>query len=72
MAVMKNFNVTERVNFQFRMDALNVFNHRVNGFSVFQGGGGTTIDGGGNNGKIQDIEFGTSMRQLQFAVKLIF
>jgi hypothetical protein len=72
MSVAKNFHVGERVAAQFRMDALNVFNHPVYGFSSFQGGGGTCIDCGGDNGRITDIESGTTMRQLQFGLKLSF
>lgn len=74
LSVLKNFGVTERFNLQFRMDALNVFNHPVYGFSAQDYGatGGTTIDGSGNNGRILNIENGTNMRQLQFALKLFF
>jgi hypothetical protein len=72
MSFAKNFHMTERFSAQFRMDAINVFNHGVYGFSTFQGGGGTTVDGGGSNGRITDIEFGTTMRQLQFGLKLLF
>jgi hypothetical protein len=70
LTVSKIFGVTERFNVQFRMDALNVFNHRVNGFSSF--GGGTCIDCGGDNGKVTGLEPGFSMRQLQFGLKLLF
>ena len=34
--------------------------------------GGTCVDCGGNNGQIRNIEDGTTMRQLQFGLKLIF
>jgi hypothetical protein len=68
-SVMKNFRVTERVIAQFRMDAFNVFNHPVLGFSSAQGN--TCIDCSGA-GKITDIEQGTTMRQLQFALRLTF
>jgi hypothetical protein len=56
------------------MDAFNVFNHPVLGFSSQDGNatGGTCIDCSGNNGKIKDIEFGTTMRELQFGLKLMF
>jgi hypothetical protein len=59
---------------QFRTDAFNVFNHPVLGFSSQDYGatGGTCIDCGGNNGTIRDIENGTTMRELQFALKLMF
>ncbi|HEU5231922.1 MAG TPA: TonB-dependent receptor [Terriglobales bacterium] len=74
MSLAKNFHVTERVNAQFRVDAYNVFNHPVYGFSAqdFGATGGTCIDCGGNNGKIVDIQNGSTMRQLQFGVKLAF
>ena len=73
MSFAKNFHFTERVAGQFRMDAINVFNHPLLGFSSGQGGGGTCVDcAGSNNGRINDIEFGSTMRQLQFAVKLSF
>jgi hypothetical protein len=72
MSVAKNFQATERFAVQFRMDALNVFNHPAYGFSSFQGGGGTCIDCGGDNGRITDIESGTTMRQLQFGLKVLF
>ncbi|MGA7894056.1 MAG: TonB-dependent receptor, partial [Candidatus Sulfotelmatobacter sp.] len=38
--IMKNFSITERVKAQFRMDAFNVFNHPVLGFTGNQGGTG--------------------------------
>ena len=76
-AVMKNFSITERVKAQFRMDAFNVFNHPVLGFSGNQGGSGQCIDCSGN-GRITDIEADaspgstTGMRQLEFALKISF
>jgi hypothetical protein len=70
-SVMKNFNITERVKGQFRMDAFNLFNHRVLGFSNSQGG--TCVDCvNTNNGQVTDIESDTQMRQLQFAVRFNF
>ena len=75
-AIFKNFSVTERVKMQFRMDAFNVFNHPVMGFNSNQGN--TCIDCGGNAGQITDIEADaspgstTGMRQLEFALRLMF
>jgi len=75
-AIFKNFSVTERVKMQFRMDAFNVFNHPVMGFNSNQGN--TCIDCSGNAGQITDIEADaspgstTGMRQLEFALRLMF
>jgi Carboxypeptidase regulatory-like domain/TonB dependent receptor len=76
-SILKNFGVTERLKIQFRMDAFNVFNHPVLGFNNNQGGSGQCIDCA-NNGNITDIEHdaspgsATGMRQLEFALKVIF
>jgi hypothetical protein len=74
MALLKDFKVTERVNAQFRVEAFNVFNHPVYAFSANNNPGGACIDCAlsSNNGLIKDIENGTTMRQLQFALRLTF
>jgi hypothetical protein len=74
MSIAKNFKITERFNAQFRVDAFNVFNHPVLDFSSQDGQatGGTCIDCGGTNGLIRDIQYGTTMRELQFGLKLMF
>jgi hypothetical protein len=66
----------ERVKAQFRMDAFNIFNHPVYAFSGNNGANAcvdcqnTSING--NNGRITDIEAGTTMREIQFALRLTF
>ncbi|MGA7930541.1 MAG: TonB-dependent receptor [Candidatus Sulfotelmatobacter sp.] len=76
-SISKNFPITERVKFQFRMDAYNVFNHPVLGFNNNQGGSGLCIDCT-NNGRVTDIEADSSpgspngMRQLSFGLRLSF
>jgi hypothetical protein len=72
LSVAKRFPLTERISAQFRMDAFNVFNHPVYAFSA-NNGAQTCIDcQGGNNGKITSLEGGSTMRQLQFALRLDF
>ena len=71
LAVMKNFAITERVRAQFRVDAFNVFNHPVYGFSSTAGN--RCIDCVGTDaGLIKNIEDGTTMRQLQFGLRFSF
>jgi hypothetical protein len=76
---MKNFQLTERFRFQFRMDAYNIFNHVALGYSNNQGGGGNCVASfsatnacGSASGQITDILWGTTMRELQFGVHLFF
>jgi len=72
LSIAKRFAITERLAAQFRMDAFNVFNHPVYAFSA-NNGAQTCIDcQGGNNGKITSLEGGTTMRELQFALRLDF
>ena len=54
------------------MDAFNVFNHPVYAFSANNGANPCIDCGGGNNGKITGLEGGTTMRQLQFAIRFDF
>jgi len=75
--VMKNFKLTERFAFQFRMDAFNLFNHRVLNFN--SNAGNTCIDCMSatgqllnNAGLVTDIDPNTTMRALQFAIRLSF
>ncbi len=75
MAIAKNFKITERFNAQFRMDAFNIFNHPVLDFSTNDGQAteGTCVDcAAASNGLIKDIQYGTTMRTLQFGLKLMF
>jgi len=79
MSIAKNFQLTERFKLQFRMNAYNIFNHPALNFSNTQSGGGTCVASsaatgtcGANNGTINDILFGTTMRQLEFGLHLFF
>jgi hypothetical protein len=54
------------------MDAFNIFNHPVYAFSQNNGANPCIDCQGGNNGKITSLESGTSMRQLQFALRFDF
>jgi len=72
LSVTKDIPFTERVKAQFRMDGFNIFNHPVYAFSGNNGANPCIDCQGGNNGKITDIEGGTSMRALQFALRLTF
>jgi hypothetical protein len=76
-SIMKNFGLTERFNLQFRMDVFNLFNHRVLNFN--QNAGNPCVDcmssSGqlqGNAGLVTDIDPNTTMRALQFALRLQF
>jgi hypothetical protein len=76
LSVTKDIPIGERVKAQFRMDAFNIFNHPVYAFSGNNGANScvdcqnTSING--NNGRITDIEAGTTMREIQFALRLTF
>ena len=72
LSVVKKFQIFERLSAQFRMDAFNIFNHPVYAFSQNNGANGCIDCQGGNNGKITALESGTTMRQLQFAIRFDF
>jgi hypothetical protein len=72
LSIVKRFPIRERLSAQFRMDAFNIFNHPVYAFSQQNGANGCVDCGGGNNGKITGLEYGTTMRQLQFAIRFDF
>lgn len=76
LSVTKDIPIGERVKAQFRMDAFNVFNHPVYAFSG-NNGANACVDcqntsASSNNGRITDIEAGTTMREIQFALRLTF
>jgi hypothetical protein len=72
LSIVKKFKIHERFSAQFRTDFFNLFNHPVYAFSQ-NNGGNTCVDcGGGNNGKITNIEDGSTMRQIQFAIRFDF
>jgi hypothetical protein len=76
LSVTKDIPIVERVKAQFRMDAFNIFNHPVYAFSGNNGANNcvdcqnTSLSS--NNGRITDIEAGTTMRELQFALRFTF
>lgn len=72
LSISKAIPITERFRARFIMDAFNVFNHPVYAFSANNGANGCVDCQGGNNGKITGLEGGTSMRQLQFALRFDF
>jgi len=72
MSITKDIPIGERVRGQFRMDAFNIFNHPVFNFSGNSGANSCIDCKGGTNGQIQDIEFGSTMRALQFALRVNF
>jgi len=72
MSLTKVFPITEQVKAKFLVNAYNVFNHPVFAFSANNGANGCVDCQGGNNGKITQLEGGTHMRQIEFAVRLEF
>jgi Carboxypeptidase regulatory-like domain len=72
LSVAKNFPITERFQLRFQMDAFNVFNHPVYAFSQNNGATSCIDCQGGTTGQITNLEDGTNMRQLQFALRFQF
>ena len=72
LSVAKTFFATERFRFKFTMDAFNVFNHPVYAFSQNNGANGCIDCQGGTNGQITNLEYGSSMRQIQFSLRFDF
>ncbi|HUM06503.1 MAG TPA: TonB-dependent receptor [Terriglobales bacterium] len=72
LSIVKKFNIYERLTAQFRMDAFNIFNHPVYAFSANNGANNCINCTGQNDGKITGLEGGTTMRQLQFALRFDF
>jgi len=72
MSLTKSFAITERFKAKFLVNAYNVFNHPVYAFSANNGANNCVDCSGGNNGKITQLEGGTHMRQIEFAVRLEF
>jgi outer membrane receptor protein involved in Fe transport len=72
LSIVKKFTIHERLTAQFRTDFFNVFNHPVYAFSANNGANNCIDCHGTNDGKITDIEGGTSMRQIQFAIRFDF
>jgi hypothetical protein len=65
LSIAKNFRLTERFTTQLRGEAYNLFNHTNLGLP------NSNVDGN-NAGAITAIAFGSTMRRLQFALRLDF
>lgn len=65
MSLFKNVNITERVKAQIRFEFFNIFNHPVLALPS------NCIDCT-DGGQIKGIEFGTTMRQMQFGARFSF
>ena len=70
--ILKRIPFTERVKGQFRMDVFNLFNHAIPGFGPSQGGHCIDCDPTTNAGRATSLEFGRTMRNAQFALRLEF
>jgi hypothetical protein len=66
-AVIKKTRITERIEHQFRAEMFNLVNH-----PQFATSGANTTLGNAQAGVLSSLLFGSSMRQIQFAMKLSF
>jgi hypothetical protein len=66
LSLFKVFSITERYNLQFRAESFNLPNHPVFDRPAFNNVGNAAF------GKITSLAPGYSMRQIQFALKLLF
>jgi hypothetical protein len=69
LSVAKSFRLTERLRWQLRGEAYNLFNHTNLGLP---NNSNTPSVNGNNAGVITGIAFGSTMRRLQFAARLDF
>jgi hypothetical protein len=77
MAIGKQFSITERVKFLFKMDTFNTFNHHqyggdVGGLIVAGSGGNAAISNTVGNATFGQITQASSSRKLQFSTRLTF
>lgn len=73
MGIGKDFHFTERVAFQFRAEAFNVFNHHQYGFDPFTSTGiGAPIGDNPNNPGFGQVQAAHPGRTIQLGAKLVF
>jgi hypothetical protein len=73
MGIGKDFNFTERVAFQFRAEAFNLFNHHQYGFDPFTSTGiGAPVGNNPNNPGFGQVQAARPGRIIQFGGKIVF
>jgi hypothetical protein len=73
LGIGKDFKFTERVAFQFRVEAFNVFNHAQYGFDPFTSTGiGAPVGDNPNNPGFGEIQAARPGRIIQFGGKIVF
>lgn len=73
LGIGKDFKFTERVSFQFRTEAFNVFNHHQYGFDPFTSTGiGAPVGDNPNNPGFGQIQAARPGRIVQFGGKIVF